>query len=91
MYKSHFSYSEITGKIKCVLYVGHTKREGNIWHNLRGNSIDPAIITKSFKKCYIINDLDGTEDDVLWAEEYDKSDTDSNDTRTDTSDVQLRE
>jgi len=30
--------------------------------------IDPAIITKSFKKCPISNDLDVTEDDVLWAE-----------------------
>ena len=31
------------------------------------------IITKSFKKCSISNDLDGTEDDLLWAEQYDKS------------------
>ena len=36
---SHFLYSEIDTKIKCVLYVGHTKREGNIWHNLGGNTI----------------------------------------------------
>ena len=39
--------------------------------------IDPTIITKSFKKCSISKDLDVTEDDVLWAEQYDKSDTDS--------------
>ncbi|KAK2146628.1 hypothetical protein LSH36_594g03053 [Paralvinella palmiformis] len=47
------------------------------------------------KKCSISNDLDGAEDDVLWAEQYDKSDTDSdeesndmyNDTRIDTTDV----
>jgi len=32
--------------------------------------------TKSFKKCSISNDLDGTEDDVLWTEQHDKSDTD---------------
>ncbi|KAK2143665.1 hypothetical protein LSH36_823g01024 [Paralvinella palmiformis] len=32
--------------------------------------------TKSFKKCSISNDLDGTEDDVLLAEQYDRSDTD---------------
>ena len=33
------------------------------WH-----SIEPAIIFKSFKKCSISNDLDGTEDDELWDE-----------------------
>ena len=27
--------------------------------------------------CSISNDLDGTEDDVLWDERHDKSDTDS--------------
>jgi len=41
------------------------------------DSMDPNIITKSFKKCSISNDLDGMEDDVLWDEQYDKSDTDS--------------
>jgi len=41
------------------------------------DSIDPAIITKSFKKCSISNDFDGTEDDVLWDEQHDKADTDS--------------
>ena len=41
------------------------------------NSINPAIITKSFKKCSISNDLDAMEDDVLWHEQHDKSDTDS--------------
>ena len=40
--------------------------------------IDPAIITKLFKKCSISNDLDGTEDYVLWAEQHNKSHTDSN-------------
>ena len=40
-------------------------------------STSPSLITKSFKKCSISNDLDGTEDDVLWAEQQDKSDTDS--------------
>jgi len=32
---------------------------------------------KSFKKCSISNDLDGTEDDILWVKQHDKSDTDS--------------
>jgi len=36
----------------------------------------PAIISKSFKKCSISNDLDGTEDDELWDEHHNKSDTD---------------
>ena len=39
MYKTYFLYPEIDAKIKCVLYAGHTKREGNIWHNLGGNTM----------------------------------------------------
>ena len=46
--------------------------------------IYPAIITKSFKKCSISNDLDGAEDEVLWAEQYNKSDTDSDEEGDDT-------
>ena len=38
-YKSHISYSEIDAKTECVLYTSHTKREGNIWHNLGENTI----------------------------------------------------
>ena len=34
-----------------------------------------SIITTSFKKCSINNDLDGMEDDVLWAKQHEKSDT----------------
>ena len=47
------------------------------WLQKAWDSIDPAIISKSFKNCSISNDLDGTEDDELWAEQYDKSDTDT--------------
>ena len=47
------------------------------WVKTAWDSIDPAIISKSFKKCSISNDLDGMEDDVLWAEQHDKSNTDS--------------
>jgi len=36
-----------------------------------------AIITKSFRSASISNDLDGMEDNVLWDEQHDKSDTDS--------------
>jgi len=39
MYKLHFLYYKIDAKIKYFLYVGHAKREGNIWHNLGGNTI----------------------------------------------------
>ena len=39
-YKSHFLYLyEINTKIKCILYTDQTKREGNIWHILGGNTI----------------------------------------------------
>ena len=61
--------------------------------------MNPAIITKLFKKCSISNDLDGTEGDVLRDEQHNKSDTNSDkkgdnmydDTWTDTTDVQWRE
>ena len=46
------------------------------WVKTAWDSIDLAIITKSFKKYSIINDLDGTEDDVLWDKQHDKSDSD---------------
>ena len=51
------------------------------------------MITKSFKKCSISNDLDGREDNVLWDEQYDRSDSDKegndtyDDTRPDITDV----
>jgi len=46
------------------------------WVKTAWDSIDPAIISKSFKKCSISNDLDGMEDDELWDEHHNKSDTD---------------
>ena len=66
-----------------------------VGENGLGSNRTQPIITKSFKKCSISNDLDGMDDDVLWAKQYDKSDTDSDegddrcdDTQTDTTDVQ---
>ena len=56
-----------------------------------------AIVTKSFKECSIINNLDGTEGDILWDQQHDKSDSDEegddmyDDTWTDTTDVQWRQ
>jgi len=47
------------------------------WIQTAWDAMDPAIITKSFNKYSISNYLDGMEDEVLWAEQYDKSDTDS--------------
>jgi len=47
------------------------------WVKTAWDYINLAIITKLFKKCSISNDLDGMEDDVLWAKQYEKSDTDS--------------
>jgi len=46
------------------------------WVKTAWDSIDPAIISISFKKCSISNDLDGTEEVELWDEHHDKSDTD---------------
>jgi len=46
-------------------------------HTVGEKGQEPAIITKLFKMCSISNYLDGMEDDVLCAEHYDLSDTDS--------------
>ena len=35
----HFVYHKVATKSECILYAGQTKREGNIWHNLGGNTI----------------------------------------------------
>jgi len=39
VYGLHFWYHKIAVKSECVLYTGQIKREGNIWHNLGGNTI----------------------------------------------------
>ena len=44
---------------------------------LPGIKSTPAIITKLFKRYSISNDLDGTDDGELWAEQHNKYDTDS--------------
>ena len=36
------------------------------WIKKAWNDIDPAIIAKGFKMCCLTNNMDGTEDDVLW-------------------------
>jgi len=46
------------------------------WMKTVRDSINTTIITKLFK-CSTSNYLDGTEEDVLWDEQHDKSDTDS--------------
>jgi len=57
------------------------------WVKMAWDEIDPGIITKSFKKCFISNDLDGTEDAILWDEQHDKSDTNSDEEGDDMCDV----
>ena len=36
------------------------------WATTAWESLEDCIIQKSFKKCSISNNLDGTEDDILW-------------------------
>ncbi|KAJ4426521.1 hypothetical protein ANN_27335 [Periplaneta americana] len=47
------------------------------WH-----TISPDSIIKGFKKCCVSNALDGSEDDVLWAESDEQSDSDETNTGT---------
>jgi len=48
-------------------------------------AIPESIIVTSFKKCYISNTLDGSEDDILW--EDDGEDKDDSDWVTDSDSV----
>lgn len=52
------------------------------WH-----TISPDSIIKGFKKCCVSNALDGSEDDVLWAESDEQSDSDETNTGTGSSEV----
>ena len=35
-YRQHFWYHKIAAKSECVLHMGQTKKEGNIWHVIFG-------------------------------------------------------
>ena len=39
-------------------------------------AIPESIITRSFKKCCISNDFDGSEDDILWEDDEENDDRD---------------
>ena len=47
------------------------------WVKTACDSIDPAIIVRAFKKCSITNELDGTEDNILWQDDCDAPCADS--------------
>ena len=51
------------------------------WVSAAWKAIPESIIVRSFKKCCISNDLDGSEDDILW--EDDGEDKDGTDWVTD--------
>jgi hypothetical protein len=36
------------------------------WFIMASQHISPEVIVKGFKKCYISNAVDGTDDDLLW-------------------------
>ena len=50
------------------------------WVKTAWDSIEVPMIEKSFKKCAISNNLDGTEDDILWSEAVNDSNEDNEDT-----------
>jgi hypothetical protein len=51
------------------------------------NAISSDNIIHRFKKCCISNNLDGTEDDMLWETVPDNSRSDTSDEETDIEDV----
>ena len=55
------------------------------WVSAAWKAIPESIIVTSFKKCYISNTLDGSEDDILW--EDDGEDKDDSDWVTDSDSV----
>ena len=55
------------------------------WVSAAWKAIPGSIIIRSFKKCYVSNALDGSEDDILW--EDDGEDKDDSDWVTDNDSV----
>jgi len=75
-FKQYYGNEHATGDGQpeaAVVAYRHTAGENGMGLNR------PAIITKLFKKSSIRNNLDGTEDELLWAEQYDKSDEEGDD------------
>jgi hypothetical protein len=61
-----------TGKIKCAAPSEVARWVSAVW-----KAIPESIIVRSFKKCYISNALDGSEDDIVWEDNVkDKDDSD---------------
>ena len=40
-----------------------------LWTKIAWEKIDAPLIVYSFKKCGISNNMDGTEDDILWTDQ----------------------
>jgi hypothetical protein len=57
------------------------------WESAAWKAIPESIIFRSFKKCSILNALDGSEDDILWA--GDGEDKDDSDWLTDNYSVMI--
>ena len=53
--------------------MGISVYDGNMkqWVKTAWYLIDPTIIIWAFKKCSITNELDGTEDNILWQDDRD--------------------
>ena len=60
-------------------------QKSRAWVSAAWKAIPESIIVRSFKKCYISNALDGSEDDILW--EDDGEDKDDSDWVTDNDSV----
>jgi hypothetical protein len=43
------------------------------WNKTAWDDISPESILKGFKKCCVSNDMNGTEDDVLWEEDHEEN------------------
>jgi hypothetical protein len=49
-----------------------SKQKKNIW-STAWDDISPESIIRGFKKCCVSNDMNGTEDDVLWEEDHEEN------------------
>jgi hypothetical protein len=47
------------------------------WIKTAWDDISPESIVKGFKKCYMSNDMNGTEDDVLWEDDHEENSSSS--------------
>jgi hypothetical protein len=74
-------YGEWLPSGNCPLTAGNIRRSSEAllgqWIKTAWDNISPESIIKGFEKCCVSNDMNGTEDDVLWEEDHEENSSSS--------------